>query len=250
MKHPLRQTMLCLTMTALLTASLAPAGRAAEDFFALSDEDPSRRAPPVDEFNDVPVNMMGAGLSATGLTGGAPGAVNPDGTPAADGAAAMTIQNPAGETVKRTSMADLKVLYAEGKYEEILVPLGILAKDNNGNAQEMLGLMHELGQGVTPDPKKAAEYLLQAADNGRPLAQHHLAIMHYSGQGVEKDSSKALMWLVLATLYYPPGPEKDRAMQDRKNLEASITRRERDSALFMAREWLEKRGEGHLMSDL
>ena len=57
----------------------------------------------------------------------------------------------------------------------------------------------------------------------------------------------ALSWLHIAIVHYADGPEKDRARQDRDRLYTQLTRREKDRAMDIARVWLTKKGEGHLL---
>ena len=98
------------------------------------------------------------------------------------------------------------------------------------------------------DPKKAFEWLSKAAEANRPLAQHHLAVMIFTGEGTLQNPVKALMWLRLAILHYPDGPDKDRAKQDRDSIAAQLTRRDKERAVEMTRDWLAKKGERHLMN--
>ena len=66
---------------------------------------------------------------------------------------------------------------------------------------------------------------------------------------VQADPVKALMWLNIAILHYPSGSEKTRAISDRDNISARLTRRDRDRALELTREWLYAKGE-KLLFDL
>lgn len=153
-------------------------------------------------------------------------------------------QAPAIVTIDQVQQA-----YAKGKYADILQPLNTLVAQKNPQAQLILGLMYEQGQGVDKDPIHAAQLMGLAAENNVPLAQHHLAIMYYSGAGVPKDAAQAMKWLHIAIAHYPAGPEKDRAISDRKNLDAAISRKDRETAIFAAREWMAKRGETHLLDE-
>lgn len=139
-------------------------------------------------------------------------------------------------------------LYKNGDYEEVFRNIVPLAEGGHHGAEELLGVMYRQGQGTKADPLKAFDYLTKAAENNRPLAQHHLGVMYYLGEGVSApDAVTALMWLHIAICHYKDGPEKDRAEQDRDNIYPQLTRREKDRALEMARTWLTKRGEAHLL---
>jgi TPR repeat protein len=142
---------------------------------------------------------------------------------------------------------NLMKLYQQGKYDQVAKDLEPLAKGGHRGAQELIGIMYRSGQGVPKDPKKAYDYLAEAANANRPLAQYHIGTMYFTGEGVQTDTIMALMWLQIAIVHFSEGPEKDRAMKDRDAMYTHLTRREKDRALQMAREWLTKRGEAHLL---
>ncbi len=145
------------------------------------------------------------------------------------------------------TLDQIKAAYAAGRHKEAVTPLELLVAQNDAEAMLLLGIMLENGEGIPADPARAATLLQQAAETDLPLAQHRLAILYYQGKGVAKDDVRAMMWLHVAAAKYPPGPERDRALADRRNLGAALTRRDRDTAQLLAREWLEKRGEAHLL---
>ncbi len=138
-------------------------------------------------------------------------------------------------------------LYRQGKFAEALAGVTPLANSGNTAALELLGVMTRLGQGVDKDAAKAFVYLSKAANENRPLAQHHLGVMYYTGEGVEADPVQALSWLQVAILHYPDGPEKTRANQDRDAIYKQLNRRDRDAAMKIARDFLETKGEAHLL---
>lgn len=151
------------------------------------------------------------------------------------------------EAPKIQTLNQVEAAYAAGRYTEVITPLEMLVAQNDTRAALMLGVMLDTGQGVEANPERAATLMTQAAEGGIALAQHRLAIMHYQGRGVAKDPMRAMMWLHIAIAKYPPGAERDRAMADRSNLDAALSRRDRETSLFMAREWLSKRDEAHLL---
>ncbi len=72
--------------------------------------------------------------------------------------------------------------------------------------------------------------------------------MYFTAQAApEPDLVTALMWLHIAILHYPDGPEKTRAQQDRDAIYVKMSRIEKSRAMQMARDWLDKKGEGHLL---
>lgn len=145
------------------------------------------------------------------------------------------------------SMAQIEAAYAAGRYAEVAGPLEMLVAQGDPNAMLMLGVMLETGQGMPANPTRAAALMTRAAESNIAVAQHRLAIMYYQGKGLAKDDVRAMMWLHIAIAKYPPGAARDRAVSDRSNLDAEMPRRDRETALFMAREWLQKRGELHLL---
>lgn len=152
------------------------------------------------------------------------------------------------EEKKRMTLTEVQRAFTAGSYDEIVDPLTYYVSTGDKTATLLLGILYRNGQGgLPPDQKKAFELLSKAAEGGQPLAQHHIGIMYYTGAGVTKDTTQALKWLQIALARYPAGPGKTRAETDRKNLEASMTRREIENAAFMARDWLVAKGEGHLV---
>ena len=192
----------------------------------MGEADPDK-PPPLDEYNNIGTDMMiptEAAATATEVVG--------SGISTAGGK--LTYEN-------------LMKMYQQKKYDEVAKDLEPLAKGGHRGAQELMGIMYRYGQGVPKDPKKAYDYLAEAAAANRPLAQYHLGTMYFAGEGVQTDSIMALMWLQIAIVHYGEGPEKDAALHDRDNMYTHLTRREKDRALQMAREWLTKRGEAHLL---
>lgn len=151
-----------------------------------------------------------------------------------------------GKPVALTYEAVLK-LYKDGQYERALPHLELLANGGHTGAKEILGIMYNLGQGVERDPKKAYDLLVPCAEQGRALAQHHVGVMNFTGNGTAHDSIKALMWLQLAVINYPDGSEREAARRDRDSVYSRLSRRDRENAMLMTREWLAKRGEAHLL---
>lgn len=138
---------------------------------------------------------------------------------------------------------DINAAYHQGKYDVAAKHIVPLAKSGYHQAEELLGIMYHNGQGVPKDLEQAVFWLSKAAEANRPLAQHHLAIMSFLGEGIPPDAVKALMWLHIAIQHYPDGIEKRRALEDRNNVYSQLSRRDKDRALALAREWLEKKGE-------
>jgi TPR repeat protein len=76
------------------------------------------------------------------------------------------------------------------------IPDDLQKKADQGKAyaQEMIGSMYEMGEGVPQDYAQAMEWYKKAADQGDAGAQNFLGGMYQKGEGVPKDSAQALQW--------------------------------------------------------
>lgn len=138
--------------------------------------------------------------------------------------------------------------YKAGEIQDIMTSLEALASNGHHGAEELLGVIYRMGQGgIEKHENRAFKLLSKAAESDRPLAQHHLGIMYFLGEAVNKDPVQALKWISIAIIYYPDGPEKVQARQDRESILTNMSRRERENAHIQAREFLEKRGVAHLL---
>ena len=61
-------------------------------------------------------------------------------------------------------------------------------------AQDYLGQLYELGQGVAQDSREALRWYRRAAEDGWASAQFHLGRMHRDGSGVVQDLAEAARW--------------------------------------------------------
>lgn len=198
---------------------------------AFNMEDKNGGLPSLDEYKDVPKGLL----------------LSPE---QAEEAAKESGEDPAEVGIrqrKKLNYDKIMELYKQGKFEDVVKDLKPLAEGGHHGAEELMGIMYKEGQGVKKDTLKGFDLLTRAAEENRPLAQHHLAIMYYIGDGVTKDPVMALSWLHIAIVHYADGPEKDRARQDRDRLYTQLTRREKDRAMDIARVWLTKKGEAHLL---
>lgn len=83
----------------------------------------------------------------------------------------------------------------KGDFELALNELRPLVEKNDSNAQFLMGMLYEAGNGVPKDQAKAASWYRKAAEQDHLIAQLYLGILYYSGEGVEKDYRKAARWL-------------------------------------------------------
>ena len=77
--------------------------------------------------------------------------------------------------------------YNDKDFERAFIEFSFLADGGDIKAQYFLGLMHEKGQHVEQDFKKAAKWYKKSAKKGYPAAQIRLAHLYIQGAGVERD---------------------------------------------------------------
>jgi localization factor PodJL len=90
--------------------------------------------------------------------------------------------------------------------------------------------MYELGEGVSQDFSKAAEWYERAAQQGLTVAQLQLSILHGTGRLGERDLVQSYKWVLLAAHL---GNEKTEEL--RGLLEKEMTDAERVEAVRLAR---------------
>jgi len=83
----------------------------------------------------------------------------------------------------------------KGDFEVALKELRPLIEKNDPNAQFLMGMLYDAGNGVPQDQTIAASWYRKAAEQNHPIAQLFLGILYYSGNGVERDYKKAAHWL-------------------------------------------------------
>ena len=84
--------------------------------------------------------------------------------------------------------------YQRGDYAQAMSLWRPLAAQGNARAQFSLGLMYELGHGVSQDAQAAVKWYRKAAEQGNAEAQFVLGLMYHKGQGVSQDDQEALKW--------------------------------------------------------
>ena len=68
------------------------------------------------------------------------------------------------------------------------------AEQGDAGAQNNLGVVYELGQGVPQDHKTAVKWYRKAAEQGHAEAQYNLGVMYRGGRGVARDWKQAAKW--------------------------------------------------------
>ncbi|MCZ6628060.1 MAG: tetratricopeptide repeat protein, partial [SAR324 cluster bacterium] len=84
--------------------------------------------------------------------------------------------------------------YDAGRFEDAAKWLRMAAERGNADAQHILGVIYQSGQGVPQDNLEAAKWYLKAAERGQVIAQFNLGVMYDQGLGVRRDYSKAAKW--------------------------------------------------------
>lgn len=103
---------------------------------------------------------------------------------------ALLVAAPCQAGLKEGLAAYDKADYATAQRE--LTPL---AEKGDAKAQNKLGRMYSLGQGVPKDSRAAAEWFLKAAEQGIAEAQSMLGYMYLVGDGAPQSNGKAYEWL-------------------------------------------------------
>jgi len=85
--------------------------------------------------------------------------------------------------------------YEDGDYATAHSEWLPLAVDGNSGAQFHLGLLYDIGNGVSPNHETAAKWYTRAAEQGHVDAQFNLGVMYADGDGVPQDYEVAVGWL-------------------------------------------------------
>lgn len=109
------------------------------------------------------------------------------------------------------------------------------AKQGNADAEYDLGIMYELGKGVTKDSTESVKWFGKAAEHGHAAAQYKLGVIYYNGKGVPKDNVLAYKWVNLAAAQGREG-----ATDYLKIIEKSMTSAQVVEARKLSREFRSK----------
>jgi TPR repeat protein len=82
----------------------------------------------------------------------------------------------------------------KGDFATAVDELHPLAEKGDPNAEFLLGMLYDAGNGVARDPSAAASWYRRAADQNHLLAQVYLGALFYTGQGVRQDYAEAMHW--------------------------------------------------------
>ena len=84
--------------------------------------------------------------------------------------------------------------YGQPDFEETK----LLAEQGNANAQTILGVMYDNGEGVPENDVEAVKLYRLAAEQGYAPAQNNLGVMYEKGEGVPENDVKAYVWYSVA----------------------------------------------------
>lgn len=89
---------------------------------------------------------------------------------------------------------DCEYAYDEARYGAAMEACRPLADDGLAEAQAILGLMYQNGQGLPRDYVQAAQWYDRAARQGHGDAQANLATLYRYGAGVPRDYIESWAW--------------------------------------------------------
>jgi TPR repeat protein len=83
--------------------------------------------------------------------------------------------------------------------EEVLFDvIKVGAESGDSDAQFLLAVMYDEGQGVEVDKKEAVKWYTKAAESGDSDAQNNLGAMYYLGDGIKENAELAKKWYTKA----------------------------------------------------
>ena len=130
--------------------------------------------------------------------------------------------------------------YKQDDYATALREWRPLAAQNHAAAQANLGFMYYNGEGVPQDYAEAVRWYRKAAAQGYARAQVVLGTMYELGRDVPHDHIQAHTWFNLAASSFPPGKDRDKAVEHRDIVAATMTPAQMTEAQKLAREWKPK----------
>ena len=156
-----------------------------------------------------------------------------------DYATALKEFRPLAEQGNADGQFNLGLMYDLGRgvtqsYAEAWKWYRLAAEQGNAEAQNNLGYMFDNGEGVPQDYAEALKWYRKAAEQGDAVGQYNLGLMYGKGKGVPQDYVQAHMWFNLAA---KQGDETGR--EDRDAIAKRMTPADISKAQAMAREWLE-----------
>ena len=97
------------------------------------------------------------------------------------------------------SLSEAKTAIRTKDFEQALILLLPLSKQDNVEAQYLLGSLYARGRGTKSNDKEAFRWFYMAAKRGHAQAQFELACLYEQGSGVVQDIDEALVWFQKAS---------------------------------------------------
>ena len=97
-------------------------------------------------------------------------------------------------TTSAGPMEDGAEAYRYGDFAGAMAAWRPLAESGDAAAQFNVGILHDVGQGVSRDQAEAARWYMMAATLGNVPAMFNLGLMYEDGEGVEQNIEIALNW--------------------------------------------------------
>ena len=104
----------------------------------------------------------------------------------------------AGASAFADPLEDGRAALSKKDYASAVRAFGEAAAKGDVHAQTYLGIIYELGLGVTADPRQALQWLNLASDGGDAEGQTMLGEMYAGGRGIPQDYTQALKYYALA----------------------------------------------------
>ncbi|WP_419758262.1 tetratricopeptide repeat protein [Acidisoma sp.] len=95
-------------------------------------------------------------------------------------------------------LADGNAAFDAGRYGEARQVWSAAARAGNANAAFDLGLLYDLGDGVSPNASTAFRWYRRAAEAGIGAGALNVGVMYDSGRGVRRDRAEAAIWYARA----------------------------------------------------
>lgn len=87
-----------------------------------------------------------------------------------------------------------RTAYINGEYGKALEIIQPLAEAGNADAQKMLGIMYDYGQGVEANPALALEWYIRSAEQGQTAVQYQVGAKYFKGENIPRDYTQAARW--------------------------------------------------------
>ncbi len=97
-------------------------------------------------------------------------------------------------SVMRPAERNKRAMEERMRMKDEISQLRMSAEQGDAEAQNLLGVCYENGQGVEQDYEEAARWYRKSAEQGFAMAQANLGGCYYFGNGVEQDYREAVKW--------------------------------------------------------